>query len=234
MTHRTTGAAPLAYIFDMDGTILDNMHLHTSAWMRMLPTLGITTYTPERWERETSGVPNREIMRSLLKLDLDDAAIHAIGERKEAEYRAQARGQLRTMPGFHGFMTRIKSAGLRTAVATGAPPEAIALGLGETRLFAAFDAVVGAADVARGKPEPDIFLAAAERIGVPPAQCIVFEDAPMGVEAARRAGMRAVVIQGMMSDADVSAFPNVIRAIKTYDGLAPDEIALPPAPAHGV
>lgn len=173
-------------------------------------------------------------MRTLLQLDLDDAAIHAIGEQKEAQYRAQATGNLRTIPGFHGFMARIKAAGLLAAVATGAPPVGINLALGETGLFDAFDAIVGAADVKRGKPDPEIFLTAAARMGVPPGRCVAFEDAPLGLESARQAGMRAIVIQGMMTDAEITAFPHVIRTINSYDGLTVAGIAGDLARAMGV
>jgi beta-phosphoglucomutase len=96
--------------------------------------------------------------------------------------------------------------------------------LDEMNLRRHFDAVVGAADVKQGKPHPDVFLKAAEKLGVNPADCIVFEDAPMGVEAARRAGMRAVVITTTLPAEAFEEFDNVIAIIKDYTGLSVEDL----------
>ena len=109
---------------------------------------------------------------------------------------------------------------MQLAVATSAPPLNIVFTLDELDLRRHFDAVVGAADVARGKPFPDVFLKAAERLDVDPKNCIVFEDAPMGVEAARRAGMRAVVITTTLPAAAFAEFDNVVRVVEHYEDLS--------------
>jgi beta-phosphoglucomutase len=107
-------------------------------------------------------------------------------------------------------------------VATSAPPPNIVFTLDELDLRRHFDTVVGAADVRQGKPHPDVFLKAAEKLGVDPADCIVFEDAPMGVEAARRAGMRAVVITTTLPAEAFSEFDNVIAIVSDYAGFDVD------------
>jgi beta-phosphoglucomutase len=114
--------------------------------------------------------------------------------------------------------------GVALAVATSAPPKNIVFTLDELDLRRHFATVVGAADVKQGKPHPDVFLKAAEQLGIDPADCIVFEDAPMGVEAARRAGMRAAVITSTLPAEDFKEFDNVIAIVGDYDEIAVDEL----------
>lgn len=205
-----------AFIFDMDGTILDNMRYHTAAWLQVLRELNLPQPPAEEWEHRTSGVPNRQIFREHLKLDFSDAEVAQWVERKELLYREHAAGKLIEVEGFQSYLARIRAGGARVAVATGAGATNIAFNLGALGLSDAFDAIVGADDVQRGKPEPEIFLTSAARLGATPDQCVVFEDAPMGLEAARRAGMRAVGILGLMSEADIYAYPNVVKAVRGY------------------
>ena len=194
--------AHTAFIFDMDGTILDNMKFHTRAWLQVLDELGLPRWDPQTWEHRTSGVPNRIILRELLGLDLDDAGIARWVERKESLYREFAAGAVQEIPGATAYVRRLRAAGARVALATGAGRTNIDFNLNALGLRHDFDAVVGADDVQRGKPDPDIFLTAAARLGAAPENCVVFEDAPMGLEAARRAGMRAVCILGLVTEAE--------------------------------
>jgi len=161
-------------------------------------------------------VPNRTILRELLGLNLDDDGIARWVERKESLYREHAVGAVQEIPGCTAYIRRMRAAGARVALATGAGRPNIAFNLNALGLQHDFDAVVGADDVVRGKPEPDIFLAAAARLGAAPADCVVFEDAPMGLEAARRAGMRAVCVTSMMTESDARAWPNVVAAVADF------------------
>jgi beta-phosphoglucomutase family hydrolase len=208
-----------AFIFDMDGTLVNNMRFHTQAWLQVLAELGLPTQAPDVWERRTSGVPNREILRQLLGDALSDQQVAAWVLRKEALYREKAGAQVREIDGAMAFVHAARAAGVKCAIATGAGPENIAFNLGALGLLDAFDAIVGADDVQRGKPDPEIFLTAAARMGALPARAIVFEDAPMGLEGARRAGMRAVAIRGMLDAADLRAFDNVIHVVDSFDQL---------------
>jgi beta-phosphoglucomutase-like phosphatase (HAD superfamily) len=110
------------------------------------------------------------------------------------------------------------------ACATAGDPSNIAFALAGLGLEGFFDAAVGAYDVARGKPEPDLFLLAAARIGVAPAECLVFEDAPLGIEGARRAGMRAVAITSSLPAEELGA-PHVIACASDFTGLEPSSLA---------
>jgi beta-phosphoglucomutase len=192
------------------------MRYHTAAWLQVLRELNLPQPPAEDWEHRTSGVPNRQIFREHLNLDLTHAEVAQWIERKELLYREHAAGNVVEVEGFQAYFARIRAGGARVALATGAGATNIAFNLGALGMTDAFDAIVGADDVRRGKPEPEIFLAAAARLSAAPEQCVVFEDAPLGLEAARRAGMRAVGIVGLMNEASIYAFPNVVKAVRGY------------------
>jgi beta-phosphoglucomutase len=208
-----------AFIFDMDGTIVDNMAFHTDSWIAFFARRG-KTYDPDAFFRETAGAQAREIMRERLGADLPDDEIAVLAQEKEVLYRELYGPHLSAIQGFEDFVTRARADGVKLAVATSAPPANIVFTLDGLNLRRHFDAVVGAADVARGKPHPDVFLKAAEKLGVAPADCIVFEDAPMGVEAARRAGMKTVVITTTLPADAFREFDNVVRIVAHYDELS--------------
>jgi beta-phosphoglucomutase len=207
-----------AFIFDMDGTIVDNMAFHTESWLAFFARRG-KTYDPDAFFRETAGAQGREILRERLGADIPEDEIAVLAQEKDVLYREIYGPHRSAIQGFEAFVTAARAQGVRLAVATSAPPANIVFTLDELDLRRHFDAVVGAADVARGKPHPDVFLKAAEKLGVPPADCIVFEDAPMGVEAARRAGMRAVVITTTLPAEAFREFDNVVRIVEHYEEL---------------
>jgi beta-phosphoglucomutase len=207
-----------AFIFDMDGTIVDNMAFHTKSWLEFFARRG-KEYEAEAFFRETAGAQGREILRERLGADVTDEEIAELAAEKDALYREMYGPHRRAIQGFDDFVTQADARGVALAVATSAPPKNIVFTLDELDLRRHFAAVVGAADVKQGKPHPDVFLKAAERLGADPADCIVFEDAPLGVEAARRAGMRAVVITSTLPADAFAEFDNVVRIVGDYDEL---------------
>jgi beta-phosphoglucomutase len=212
-----------AFIFDMDGTIVDNMAFHTKSWLEFFARRG-KAYDPDAFFRETAGAQGREILRERLGPDIPDDEIAVLAQEKDALYREMYAPHRAAIKGFEDFVTAADTQGVALAVATSAPPKNIVFTLDELDLRRHFAAVVGAADVKQGKPHPDVFLKAAEKLGVDPADCVVFEDAPMGVEAARRAGMRAVVITSTLPAEDFKEFDNVIAVVGDYDEIAVDEL----------
>jgi beta-phosphoglucomutase family hydrolase len=207
-----------AFIFDMDGTIVDNMAFHTDSWLAFFARRG-KTYDPDAFFRETAGAQGREILRERLGADIPEDEIAVLAQEKDVLYREIYGPHRSAIQGFEDFVAAARGQGVRLAVATSAPPANIVFTLDELDLRRHFDAVVGAADVARGKPHPDVFLEAAKKLGAAPSECIVFEDAPMGVEAARRAGMRAVVITTTLPASAFRAFDNVVRIVAHYEEL---------------
>ena len=182
-----------AVIFDIDGTIVDNMHLHAEAFGVFAERHGLPALTPDDRAR-LDGRRNSEIFPILFKREVARDEWLQYEEEKEGLYRELSRGRLAPMPGLKELIQRLKDDGVAVALATSAPAPNVAHTLGELGLAAAFPIVVRGDQVARGKPAPDVFLEAARQLNVAPAQCLVFEDAPMGVVAAQAAGMPVVAL----------------------------------------
>ena len=214
---------PQAFIFDMDGTIVDNMAYHTRSWISFFEQRGMAIDADEFF-RTTAGRQGKEIIRAHLGEHLADDAVSALNREKEGVYRELYGPHRKTVAGFEALIARAQAAGIKLAVATAAPVANITFTLDGLDVRRHFDAVVGAADVARGKPHPDGFLLAAERLGVLAADCIVFEDAPLGVEAARNAGMRCVVLTTTLPPAAFAAYDNVIAIASDFAALDVDAL----------
>ncbi len=218
-----TSHTPRAFIFDMDGTIVDNMAFHTKSWVAFFERRG-HAIDADDFFRATAGRQGHEIMRTYLGAGLTTEDTVLLDAEKEELYRELYAPHLETVAGFDQFIETAQEQDVRLAVATAAPPANIVFTLDGLDLRRHFDAVVGAADVARGKPNPDVFLLAAERCGVAPGNCIVFEDAPLGVEAARRAGMKCVVLTTTLPAEAFAEFDNVIHIASDFSQLTIAEL----------
>ena len=185
--------APRAVIFDIDGTIVDNMHLHAEAFAVFAGRHGLPALTAEDRAR-LDGRRNSEIFPILFKREVPRHEWLAYEEEKEGLYRELSRGRLSPMKGLHLLIARLKESGIAMALATSAPEANVTHTLAELGLADAFAVIVRGDQVPRGKPAPDVFIEAARRLGVDPQDCLVFEDAPMGIAAAHAAGMRVVAL----------------------------------------
>jgi beta-phosphoglucomutase len=185
--------SPKAVIFDIDGTIVDNMHLHAEAFAVFAERHGLPPLTKDDRAR-LDGRRNSEIFPILFKRDVPRDEWQAYEHEKEGLYRELSRGRLSPMKGLHQLIDRLTADGIPVALATSAPKPNVTHTLAELNLADAFRIIVRGDEVARGKPAPDVFIEAARRLGVDPADCLVFEDAPMGIEAAHAAGMRVVAL----------------------------------------
>jgi beta-phosphoglucomutase-like phosphatase (HAD superfamily) len=181
---------PGALIFDCDGTLADTMPLHYLAWREALDALGLTEIFPEPQFYALGGVPASEVLEVL---KADHALLFDIPTLTEAKEAAFGRLVPRATPlvpvidEARRFLNKIPM-----AVASGGQRELVEGTLTRLGIREWFSVVVGSQDTKFGKPAPDLFLLAAARLGVEPERCVVYEDAPAGLEAARRAGMRAV------------------------------------------
>jgi beta-phosphoglucomutase len=190
-------------LWDLDGTLIDSAGYHWLAWRDTLAAEG-RAVTPADFAN-CFGMRNDEILRDLYGEGVAPEWIERISEAKEESYRRLLRERgLAFLPGAETWLARLRRSGFRQALASSAPRPNIDAVLAILGLGDYLDVVVSADDVGRGKPDPAIFLAAAERLRLPPRRCVVVEDAPAGLEAARRAGMRAI---GVLSDhhAELSA-----------------------------
>jgi HAD superfamily hydrolase (TIGR01509 family) len=198
---------PQGVVFDLDGTLTDNMACHAEAFSIFLERHGLPAMTMAMRQR-LDGKRNSEIFPILFGRELTPAEIRAFSEEKESTYRALSRERLHPLPGAVALLEHLEARGIGVAVATSAPEKNVAHTLSAIGLADRIGVVTRSDAVARGKPFPDVFLRAAFELGVAPDTCLAFEDAPVGVAAARRAGMRCVAITSTFS-AEVLAASDV-------------------------
>jgi beta-phosphoglucomutase family hydrolase len=219
-----------AFIFDMDGTLVDNMSFHERTWLELLAAQGVPV-TADEFHRRASGRTNPDILREFLGDRLAEHEVEEWTERKEALYREAYRPHLQAIAGLHGFLESARSLGIPLAVATSGTRGNVEFVLDGLRIGPLFATVVTGEEVMRGKPDPEMFLTAAQRLGVEPASCLVFEDSRAGVEAAIRAGMRVVVLATTPGIGELEGRAGVVQVVEDYSEL--DARALLRGPAAG-
>jgi beta-phosphoglucomutase len=190
----TTTGHGSAVLWDMDGTLVDTAELHFAAWARLMQELN----RPFTWAdfAATFGLRNPEILDILFgKGHFDTDEIARLGDRKEEMYRAAAGQGVTLLPGVGALLAGLHAAGFKQAIGSSAPRANLELILRLTDSERFFEAVVSMEDTQRGKPDPQVFLVGAERLGVPPARCVVIEDAVAGVQAAKAGGMKCIAVR---------------------------------------
>lgn len=177
-----------AVLFDLDGTLVDNMRYHVEAWIEMGKRFG-RELTPEYIQREFSGRKNDELFPSVAGRPLDAAEIERLAEEKEARYRELYAPHVQLLEGLDAFLCELVERHIAVGIATAAPRKNRDFVLERSGLDRRITVVVGAERVTRGKPAPDLFLEAARQLGCDPRATLVFEDAVLGVQAGRAAAM---------------------------------------------
>ena len=210
MVQQRSRCEPRAALWDLDGTLTDTARYHWQAWQQIMAAEG----HPLTFERfmASFGQRNDVVLRGFFGPDLADSEIERIAAAKEALYRGLVRaGGVELLPGVDLWLTRLADGGWRQAIASSAPRANIDAVLEALGIGARFGAIVAGEDVVHGKPAPDVYLLAAARLDVPPARCVVVEDAPAGLEGARSAGMGAIGVRSSHSS---------LRADFVVDSLA--------------
>lgn len=211
-----------AFIFDMDGTLVDNMRFHTEAWRTLIEENGYT-FDEHRFLVETAGQTNREIIPGVFGA-MSNERLAELALRKEELYREAYFHHRKPVAGLVEFLEAARGLGIKMAVSTAASPANMAFILDGLELRRYFDTLTTAADVRRGKPDPEIFLLSAEKISVEPANSIVFEDAFFGFEAAKRAGMLAIGLTTVNSAEDIMRTGSVAEVHADYTSMLPGEL----------
>ena len=179
-------------IFDMDGVLADTGPIHFESWVKMANEIDIE-FTREFFE-DTFGQQSVIITRKLLGDGVDDKEIVKRADLKELYYREMVKDKLKPLPGAIELIKTLKDKRFKLAVGSSGPPENVELLLNTLKIKKYFDVIITAAEVSKSKPEPDVFLIAAEKVYIKPENCIVIEDAPVGIEAAKRACMKTIAI----------------------------------------
>lgn len=179
-------------IWDVDGTLLDSGEMHFDSWVQLAKELD-KPFTREDF-RATFGRRNPEIIRTLFGEHFSEQEVADLGFQKEEYYRAAARNGLSLLPGVRDLLENLHAAGFKQAIGSSAPRQNIELLMELTGIAPYFEGVVAAEDTQRGKPDPQVFLVAAEKLGLPPGHCLVMEDAVAGIEAATAAGMTSIAV----------------------------------------
>lgn len=196
----------IAAIFDWDGVIIDSSAHHEESWERLADE---TRYElPPGHFKKGFGMKNEFIIPNLLHWTSDPEEINRLSLRKEALYREIVlEWGLKPLPGVVAWLDRLRDAAIPCAIGSSTHRLNIETGLALIGLKDRFQTVITAEDVSHGKPDPEVFLKAGSRLGLPPESCVVFEDALVGIEAAHRGGMKVVAV----------ATTNSIDALKSAD-----------------
>ncbi len=203
-----------AFLFDLNGTMIDDMDYHIKAWHRILNDKG-AGISLERMKAECYG-KNEEVIERVLpgKFLYDEKT--TMGIAKEKQYQQEFRPYLALLPGLQDFLQKAKQQQIKMAIGTAAIMSNVDFVVDGLNIRSYFDAIISADEVTKSKPDPETYLLCADQLKVQPENCIVFEDAPKGVECAARAGMHAIVLTTMHEAWEFAAFDNVLMIVKDY------------------
>ena len=206
-----------AAIFDWDGVIIDSSRQHELSWDRLAEHEKLPL--PAGHFQRSFGMKNERIIPHLLQWTTDPAEIKRLSWQKEEFYRQIVRESgIRALPGVREFLERLDAAGIPRIVGSSTPRENIELVVELIGLRQFFQPIVAAADVTHGKPDPEVFLLCAQRLGFPAQRCVVFEDAHVGIEAAHAAQMKVV---GVASTHSAESIRHADRVVQQLDELTP-------------
>jgi len=211
--------ARLGVIFDVDGVLLDSYQMHFECWLALAAENGIVI--TESDFRSLFGRRGQEIARQVWGPEVTEQQVVSIHRRKQALYRESLQRNLPAMDGAVQLIDGLVEAGLVLAVGSSAPSANVEMTLKGLGRKQAFSAIVTGSDVTQGKPDPRVFLLAAQRMGLEPSHCAVIEDAPAGIAAAVTGGMTAIALLGT---APADRFPQAHLVIDSLHQLSPKRI----------
>lgn len=211
-SHNISPGTPL--LFDMDGTLIDNMMVHHRAWQHLLSQLGLDLTLQQ--VKDSVWGKNEDIFERIFPGRFTREEARRLGEDKEKKYIEVYREEIKMVDGLEHFLTSAVASRCPMAIATAAPRICVDFVFETLSLSKFFSVVVNADQVERSKPYPDPYLRAAELLGVRPEACIVFEDAPVGIRASEAAGMPSYVLLTTHSEDEFDAFQNILGFSKDF------------------
>jgi beta-phosphoglucomutase len=213
-----------AFIFDLNGTMINDMPFHLKAWFRTLNEELNAGLSLEEVRGHMYGKNEELLDRVFGKGHFTKAQADAISLEKEKRYQQEFRPHLELIAGLPAFLEKAAKNNILMAIGSAAIPFNIDYILDNLSIRHYFKTIVSADDVVISKPHPETFLKAAAQLGVPPGSCLVFEDAPKGVEAALNAGMNCVAVTTMHAKEEFHDYPNIVRYIADYTDPSLDEL----------
>jgi HAD superfamily hydrolase (TIGR01509 family) len=205
-----------AFLFDLNGTIIDDMEFHARAWHNILTNELGSDITWEQTKKQMYGKNSEVLVRIFGKGHFTEERMNELSLEKERRYQKEFTPHLKLINGLQQFLFKAKSAGIPMGIGSAAIMFNIDYILDGLDIRTYFKSIVSADDVAISKPDPETFTRCADDLEVPFQDCIVFEDAPKGVEAALNAGMKAVVLTTYHETAEFSHLPNILMYVDDY------------------
>ena len=204
-----------AVIWDMDGVIADTGQYHFASWQEVLAKSGVNL--AERDFLKLFGTRSDFIIGKILGQGLSQEDIENISQEKNRNFREKAKGNIKAFPGVIKLLSTIKKGNFRQALVSSALEENIDLVIAELDLDGYFDCIIHGHEVAESKPSSQIYLLAAEKLGAEPKNCIVIEDSPFGVRAAKAAGMRCLAVTNTHPQQDFEEADKVVNSLEGLD-----------------
>jgi beta-phosphoglucomutase len=211
-----------AFLFDLNGTMIDDMHYHITAWHGIINNLGYPI-TIGQMKEECYG-KNHELLERIFPGRFTESEKEQMSQEKEKAYRQFFQPYLKLINGLHGFLEKAASQNIKMAIGSAAITSNIDFVLDSLNIRKFFTAIVSADNVTNSKPHPETYLKCASALGIIPEDCIVFEDAPKGVEAAQNAGMSTVVLTTMHQPFEFDQYNNIICFAPDYNAKMNEEI----------
>lgn len=210
-----------AFIFDLNGTMIDDMQFHVKAWYHILNDDLGAGMTREQVKSHMYGKNAELLIRVFGKEKFSIDEMNAVSLEKEKRYQQEYRPHLKLIPGLQQFLEKAYEQKIPMAIGSAAIMFNIDFVLDNLGIRHFFQTIVSADDVVTSKPDPETYTRAARQLGVPESNCMVFEDAPKGVESALNAGMKSVVLTLLHDKHEFEQYPNVARFIENYKGIEP-------------
>jgi beta-phosphoglucomutase len=212
-----------AFLFDLNGTMIDDMEYHAKAWSDILNNDLKAGLSYDEVKAQMYGKNDELLVRVFGENYFEPQKMQELSIEKERRYQSAYKPNLKLIDGLEQFLSEAKQQGIKLAIGSAAIPFNIDFVLDNLGIRNYFSAIVSADDVAISKPDPETYLKCAKELGVDPASCLVFEDAPKGVEAAANAGMNTVVITTMHDIDEFEQYENVVAFIDDYNNSSPSD-----------